>query len=263
MSGTAHFHHLIFEVSDLDRSERFYGEGLGLQLLGRDLWPEDGPTATFQLPGGQLLVLVQVPEIDPDRQPAYTGFFFAPEDWDGLLERMDRLGGLTRHDKKAGLRAVGELKAQLRDPDGHVLEVTAHRPSVYEMPAADQGKIDAGRIEDFAIGSMTRFPEGKFFLLRTTEGFLALSEVCAHQQFTITYQPEHYRFYCPLHRYRYTRTGHVISRVAPLNVPPLHCYAIEYVDGRVIVDTDVSIPRSEEEVDEVVPVPNEALTPGA
>ena len=257
MTGTEHFHHLMLEVSDLGRSEQFYGEGLGLRPLGRDLWPGDGSTATFELREGQYLVLVQVPDVKPDRTPAYTGLYFSPDEWEGLCKRVASLGGLTNEDNKAGLRAVGELKARLRDPDGYLLEVAAHRPSVYEMPAAQQGKIDAGRIGDFAVGSMTRFPQGKFFLLRTAEGFLALSEVCAHQQFTITYQPEHYRFYCPLHRYRYTRTGRVISRVAPLNVPPLHCYAIELVDGHVIVDTDTSIPRTEEEVDQVVPIPRE------
>ncbi|MEA2641901.1 MAG: hypothetical protein QOF51_3295 [Chloroflexota bacterium] len=255
MATTEHFHHLVFQVSDLHRSERFYEAGLGFRPLGRDLWAEEGPNATFEICEGQHLVLVEVPQIDAERTHAYTGLFLSPDKWEEIHQRLAGLGGLTDEDPKAGLRAVGELKARLRDPDGYLIEVTAHRPTVYEMPPARRGKIDAGSVEDFAVGSVTRFAEGKFFLLRTTEGFLALSEVCAHQQFTITYQPEHFRFYCPLHRYRYTRTGHVISRAAPLNVPPLHKYEIEYLGGHVIVDTDVSVPRSEEEVDCVLAVP--------
>jgi len=35
-----------------------------------------------------------------------------------------------------------------------------------------------------------------------------------------------------------------------VDVPPLHKYAVKVVDGQIIVDTDRSIPRAEEEADQ-------------
>ena len=65
MSG-GRVHHIVVDVAELGRSERFYGEALGLKSIGRDLWPEDGRTSTFELADGQFLVLMEV------AQPKYT-----------------------------------------------------------------------------------------------------------------------------------------------------------------------------------------------
>jgi catechol 2,3-dioxygenase-like lactoylglutathione lyase family enzyme/nitrite reductase/ring-hydroxylating ferredoxin subunit len=250
VAQTEHFHHLIYEVSDLERSEQFYGWALGLRPLGRDVWPEDGPTSAFELNPGQYIVLVENPERDRERSHSYTGLYLKPERWHDVCERLLEIG-VTVREKKAGLHAVGGHSSTVLDPDGYTIELAANEPPVWEIPPAGRGKIDVGRVDDFAINSVTRFPEGKFFLVRFPVGFLALSEVCTHQQFTVTYQPEHYRFYCPLHRYRFTRDGRVLQRVRTVGEPPLHKYAIEFIDGHVIVDTDVSIPRTEDEARDV------------
>ncbi len=257
MTQTEHFHHLVYEVSDLERSEQFYGWGLGLKARGRNFWPEDAPTSTFELNEGQYFVLVEERHPNRDRGPAYTGLYLKAARWHDVCERLLELGVDVR-EKKAGLHAVGGHSSTVRDPDGYVIELAANEPPVWEIPPARRGKIDAGPIDAFAINSVTRFPEGRFFLVRFPTGFVALSEVCTHQQFTITYQPEHYRFYCPLHRYRFTREGQVIQRVHPVSEPPLHKYAIEFVDGHVFVDTDVSLSRTVEEAGDVDCVPRES-----
>ena len=239
-------HHIVLDVADLERSERFYGEGLGLTPAGRDRWPGDGPTSSFQLGSGTYLVLLQVARPRPDPPGVHVRFDVPPEDWDGIVQRLQGQGYHLRDERKAGLRAVGEAGLNATDPDGHVIELETHGPAAFEFPAAGRGKVVAGRIDDFAIGSVTRIPQGQFFLVRLREGFLALSQVCTHMQFAVTYQPEHYRFYCPRHRRRFTHTGQYLSRFGE-DTPPLRTYTVELVDGQVVVDTDTSHPRSPEE----------------
>ena len=59
------FSHLCLEVSDLDKSEAFYRDIVGLDLLGRGLMAEPGPHSLLRMNTGQLLVLVQVPSPIP------------------------------------------------------------------------------------------------------------------------------------------------------------------------------------------------------
>src|SRR5206468_8686132 len=115
----------------------------------------------------------------------------------------------------------------------------------YEVPAARRGKVVAGRIDEFPLGSVTRIAPAQCYLVHLTDGFLALSQVCTHMQFTIMYQPEHYRFFCPRHRYRFGRTGACLPRGGRSGVPPLHTYPIEFVDDQIVIDTDTSIARAE------------------
>lgn len=242
-------HHIVLDVTDVGRSAEFYGGALGLPPLGRDLWADDGPSASFQLGSGACLVLVEVAEARPDPPGMHVRLTVPPEEWDDIVERLQSRGYRPRDERKAGLRSVGEAGLNLADPDGHVIELEMHGPAAFEAPPAGRGKVVAGRVEDFVIGSVTRIPQGQFFLVRLAAGFLALSQVCTHQQFAVTYQPEHFRFYCPRHRRRFTRTGKYLPRFGYEDTPPLHTYRIEVVDGQVVVDTDVGIPRTREEAD--------------
>jgi catechol 2,3-dioxygenase-like lactoylglutathione lyase family enzyme len=253
--------HIFLDVSDLARSEKFYRDAIGLLPLGRDLWPGDGPSASFALGSGDNLTLCEAPEVRPNPPGLHTRFAVPNEEWEPLVGRLQALGLNMHDDRKGGLRAVGEAGLNVTDPDGHVIELELHGPATTEVPAARRGKVVAGRIEDFAVGSVTRIPAGQFFLVRLRDGFLAVSQVCTHMQFAVTYQPEHYRFYCPRHRRKFTRTGKFMPRFADDETPPLHVYGIELVDGRVVVDTDVSIPRTEDEVSHLLSCP--ALAAGS
>ena len=53
------FSHLVIGVTDLDRSEAWYRDVLGLDLMGRNLTGEKQPHAVLQMNTGQLLILVQ------------------------------------------------------------------------------------------------------------------------------------------------------------------------------------------------------------
>ncbi len=250
-------HHIVLDVADLGRSDEFYGDVVGLPSAGRDLWPGDGATSSFVLGSGEYLVLAQVPQPRPDPPGLHTRLAIEPDDWDGLIGRLRSRGYSLHDDRKGGLRAVGEAAVNVADPDGHVLEFELHGPAAFEFPPAGRGTIVAGRIEDFPIGSVTRIPAGQFFLVHLRDGFLALSQVCTHMQFAVTYQPEHYRFYCPRHRRKFSRTGKYLPRFGMEDTPPLRVYSIEFVDGQVVVDTDISIPRVREEADCLIPVPEQ------
>jgi len=250
-----HFFKMLLEVSDLDRSERFYRDDLGLEPVGRDLWPDEvGPNTTFRTADGAYVVLVQVPEVRPDGPAQHRNFMLPEPDYYRVYERLRERGWLRpNYRTEMGVRSVGEVTCSLYDPDRHRLQLTAWRQP-YAVPAAGRGKIVAGRIEDFAIGSVTHNREGKFFLVRNAAGFLALNEICTHLQCNVTYQPEHYQYYCYCHNRRFSREGRQIA--VDVDVPPLHAYAIELVDGHVVVDTDRTIPRTEAEVDRMVPAPS-------
>jgi len=251
LSRPGHFHHLVVEVSDLARSEGFYGETLGLDPVGRGVWPEPAPHAVFRTSESQYVVLVEVGQVKPDGPGVHTNFGLSFEDYPAVHARLEAAGALLS-DHRDEQRTVGELSTYLQDPDGHRLQITSYSADAFRVPAAGRGKIVAGRIDDFPVGSVTHIKEGKFFLVRTEEGVLALNQVCTHMQCNVTYQPEHYRFYCACHYSRFTRKGAYLGHIA--GTPPLHTYPIELVDGAVVVDTDVTCPRTPEEAEVMRPL---------
>jgi len=245
-----HWFKMLLEVSDIDQSERFYRDDLGLKPVGRDLWPDDPtPNTTFQTADEGYVVLVQVPRVKPDGPAQHRNFMLPLEDYNRVFERVKERGWLRpNYRTEMGVRSVGEVTCSLFDPDRHRLQLTAWRDP-YEVPASNRGKVVAGRIDEFEVGAVTFNQQGRFYLVRTAEGFLALNQVCTHLQCNVTYQPEHYQFYCYCHNRRFNRTGRQLA--VHVDVDPLHKYAVELVDGQVVVDTDRSIRRSEQEADEI------------
>lgn len=252
MSKALHFYKLVMQVSDLERSERFYRDDLGLQFVGRNLWPEDGSSATFQTADGAYVVLVEVTEVQAVGLDVHRNFMLPEEDYFVVHERLKERGWLRpNHRTEMGVRSATEITCSLFDPDRNRLQLTAWRRP-YEVPAAERGKVVAGRIEDFAAGSVTFVGAGKFFLVRTPTGFLALNNVCTHLQCNVVYQPERYQYYCYCHGRVFDRMGRQVS--IRVDVPALCAYAVEFVDGQVVVDTDRNVPRNDD-ADEVTPVP--------
>lgn len=250
MASALHFFNKIVHVSNLERSERFFGEVLGLEFVGRDLWPEDGPTSTFKTQVGQYITLLQVPEVDSGRAEHWN-FMLTPQDFKAVQKRLQD-EGCAIGDLRDEFRAKGEMSDNYYDPDDQMMQITAIDPEAYECPPARKGKIVAGRIDDFAVGSVTHNREGQFYLVRTRDGVLALSEVCTHRQGRVVYQPEHYRFFCPLHYNKFARTGAHLGHTP--GTPPLRTYPVEFVGHEIVVDTDVNIPREAAEAKRMVPL---------
>lgn len=252
MPKLGHFHHVMLEVSDLDRSETFYGDTLALEPVGRDLWP-DGHNSAFKTAEDQYVVLVEVPEVKKAGPGVHTNFLLSPEDYPTVYDRLKALNALVI-DHRDEQRSVGEVSTYLNDPDGHRLQITAYSEEAFKVPSAGAGKISVGRVEDFPVGSVTHIKEGKFFLVRTDDGVLALNEICTHMRCIVAYQPEHYRFYCGCHYNRFSRKGEHLGHIA--GTPPLHSYPIEFLDGQIVVDTDHSTFRTPADADRMVPIPS-------
>jgi cytochrome b6-f complex iron-sulfur subunit len=102
--------------------------------------------------------------------------------------------------------------------------------------------ITAGRLSDFPPGSVTEFPDARFYLLRTADGgFLALYNRCPHLGCTVTWQPEAEVFLCPCHASRFDRYGNFEAPPVPR---PLDRFVVQIEDD--VVKVDISRPHRRE-----------------
>lgn len=93
-----------------------------------------------------------------------------------------------------------------------VVEFLRPRRSNIDVP----GVVVAGPVDRFERGSVTAFPNGKFYLARLQDGsFLALSRVCTHLGCTVPWVADEDRFVCPCHASAFDIRGDVLSPPAP------------------------------------------------
>jgi len=103
------------------------------------------------------------------------------------------------------------------------------------------GVIAAGAADTFAVGSVTPFTQGRFYLVRMPDGgFLALYRKCTHLGCAVPWNPAEGKFICPCHASAFEMDGAVINPPAPR---PLDRFAVTIVDGIVSVDTGTPIQR--------------------
>jgi cytochrome b6-f complex iron-sulfur subunit len=120
------------------------------------------------------------------------------------------------------------------------------------------GNVLAGSVGDYKVGDVKKIVEGKFFISRVPEGFLALWQKCPHLGCTVPWldnapsldsiEPNG-RFNCPCHGSLYDRYGQIKGGPAPR---PMDMFPISIRDGRIFVETGPSkaIQRSVSEGDE-------------
>ena len=102
--------------------------------------------------------------------------------------------------------------------------------------------VVAGPVERFQPGSVTAFPQGKFYLARLEDGgFLALSRRCTHLGCTVPWDPDAARFVCPCHASSFDLKGQVISPPAPR---ALDLFAVRIENQIVKVETGKPLTRS-------------------
>jgi catechol 2,3-dioxygenase-like lactoylglutathione lyase family enzyme len=253
-SAIGGFSHLVVQVTDLDRSEKFYREVFGLDLIGRNLAAEPGPNSLLEMNTGQMVLLVQVPKVEPFRPNSssiHHAWLLTSEQYERAQQRLKAMG-FNIEDSREEFRALGEKSMDVFDPDGHRYQVQAYGPESREIIKSGAGAVECGKVDDFEVGSVTLFGKAKFFLVRLPEGFLALSRWCSHMNGQIVWQGEHWRFWCPFHGATFNRkgesTGH-LQNVGPLRLHPVTISG----DGRVIVDTDTVVVRGRFSVEQVVP----------
>jgi cytochrome b6-f complex iron-sulfur subunit len=112
-------------------------------------------------------------------------------------------------------------------------------------------RVSAGSPSDYQPGDVRYVAEGRFYLVRLHEGFVALYQKCPHLGCTVPWKPAAERlhegqlvqglFVCPCHGSTYLRNGQVIKGPAPRS---LDYMPIRLEQGRLVVDTG-SIKRRE------------------
>ena len=115
--------------------------------------------------------------------------------------------------------------------------------------SAAGNKIQVGKASDFPTGSVTFFPEGRFFLSHVDSGFLAMSHVCTHLGCIVPWVSdeksedklaEKGRFNCPCHGGIYDRYGVVKAGPPPR---PFDLYPVTLNGDKLVVDTGILIRR--------------------
>ena len=236
--------HLVIGVSDLNVSEAYYRDFLGMDLRGRGLTAEPGPHSLLQMNTGQYLVLVEEKEVVP-QPPGTNGYHHAfsmtPSQYRALLDRC-REEGLQLGVYRAQFLIDGEYTMNLIDPDGHHLEIGCFTEEAFEPKVPHLGLVDCGPADRYKVGSVKLFKEAEFFLVRTKEGFLANSRWCSHLNGRVVYEPAHWRFHCPYHGAEFDRHGNCVAGQPYLGALRLH--PVSFSDeGNVLVDTDTSVER--------------------
>ena len=107
--------------------------------------------------------------------------------------------------------------------------------------AADARLFVAGPADSFAPGSVTAFPDGRFYLARLADGgFLALHRECTHLGCTVPWVATEDRFVCPCHASSFDITGNVLSPPAPR---PLDIFPVRIENNIVKIDVSKIIKR--------------------
>ncbi len=241
------FSHIVLEVKDLDASERFYRDVIGLETMGRGLLAEPRPHLLMRLNTGQIIVLAQSDDPVPIRHNTssiHHAFLLTMEQFRAAQERF-AANGYEIGDTRDAFRAKGEHSMDIWDPDGHRWQLQAFSEEQHEIITSGLGVIDCGPAEKYELGSVTPFGKANFFLVRSKEGFLALSRWCRHANGLLTYQMEHWRFYCAFHGACYSLEGDHIGHLA--GIPPLRMHPLTIAeDGHVMVDTDTVLERDDD-----------------
>jgi catechol 2,3-dioxygenase-like lactoylglutathione lyase family enzyme len=264
MSEVNGFSHLVVDVTDLDRSEAFYRDVLGLEVIGRDLLDEVGPNSTLALNTRHRFVLVQVPKVQPFRPNSssiHHALLLTGEQFERAEERFRQMG-FAVGDNRAQFRAVGDRSIDIFDPDGHRYQIQTFNPEARVFVSENVGEIDCGNVRDYAPGDVKPFGKGKFFVVCRDGGFMALSRWCTHRMGLLAWKPEHWCFYCPMHGATYDRKGENTSYY--FDIPPLRAHPLSIgADGTIRVRPDEIIEREKFEPSQLVMPPVEvAALPG-
>lgn len=236
--------HVVLEVTDLDRSEAWYHDFMGFDVLGRNLTAEEAPHTVLQTNSNQLVILVETDHVTLD-QPGHSGthnaFTMTPNQYRRLIDRV-REAGVQIVNIRAQMQAYGQYTVNLIDPDHNKVEVNCIGPEANDVLMPGTGVVDCGPAERYKVGDIRAFKEGNFFLVRLREGFLAMSRWCQHMNGIVVWQPNYWRFWCPYHGAAYDRRGVCIG--GQPNLPALKLNPITFSpEGHVIVNTDDAIER--------------------
>ena len=249
------FSHIVLPVSDLDKSEAFYRDIFGLELLGRNLVAEERPNSLLKSDCRQMVVLVQSDNVAIEREGAnsthHAWLLKTPEEYHACIARLKELG-YDISDYRAAFRAAGQYSSDIVDPDGHRFQIQTQGPEATEIRVEKKGVINCGPADQYEVGAVKLYKDEKFFLLRVKEGFLALSQWCTHLNGLVQWRDNFYDFYCVKHGAVFSRRGEAESVI--MDLPPLRLHPVAINGkGEVEVDTDRVVLRRNYNPDQIVP----------
>jgi len=251
-----HFSHFVIAVTDLDRSEAWYRDIIGLDVLGRNLTAEPRPHSVLEMNTGQLMILVQHDALDEVRlnaQGVHHGFALTQNQYRRAVERLKQ-HGIDVVAQREEFIARGQYSIDVYDPDGHHYQLeTMDEVQAHEVLLPGKGVVDCGPADTYEVGDVKLFREANFFLVRLEEGFLALTRWCSHMNGLLTYQREHWRFWCAMHTATYDRRGNPTCSTHRFpGLPALRLHPITFsAAGHVLVNTDEAIARQTFHADQV------------
>jgi cytochrome b6-f complex iron-sulfur subunit len=113
------------------------------------------------------------------------------------------------------------------------------------------GEVLAGNVDDFEVGTVTYILSGRFYIVRNSDGLLAVWQKCTHLGCAVPWAEDKKQFHCPCHGSLFTPEGVVTGGPAPR---PMDTFPIEIRDGEVWVDTSKPTQRSAYEPSQATPV---------
>ncbi|MGO9606076.1 MAG: VOC family protein [Candidatus Binataceae bacterium] len=134
MIRTRGLSHINLNVSDLERSMRFYQEVFGLELLHRYEGPMGphpwGQQVALSTPGANdVIALSHVPEkpVGPGGLDHFGLNLLSDDDVERAIIEVERAGEKLIRRGSDEVDGILEHFAYLKDPDGYVIELNAQR----------------------------------------------------------------------------------------------------------------------------------------
>lgn len=115
------------------------------------------------------------------------------------------------------------------------------------------GKVNAGNVKEFAVGSVSTVREMHGFVSRVEPaGALTMSWRCTHLGCTVPWVEAEENFHCPCHGSIFDKKGQVLAGPAPR---PLDLYPSQIESDELVVDTSQVVERTHFEESQVTRFP--------
>lgn len=137
----------------------------------------------------------------------------------GVMDRRDFLNGIATAALLAAAAGAAVVTLEYLSPN-----------VLFEPPTS----FRIGVPENYAVNSVTYFPEQQVYIVRAPAGFSAFSAICTHLGCITQWKPEADMIACPCHGSKFQPDGKVIAGPAPR---PLPHYSINLAaDGELLVN---------------------------
>jgi cytochrome b6-f complex iron-sulfur subunit len=136
--------------------------------------------------------------------------------------------GVTRRDflneialGALGIAGLGSVAVTYRYMSPNVL---------FEPPS----RFRAGNPDQYPVNTVTYLPDQQVYIVRTADGFYAVSSICTHLGCITQWKPEDNLIECPCHGSKFKRDGTKVAGPAPRPLP--HFQITLTADGDLQVD---------------------------